>query len=687
MSDFSNSGNEFLIKISDIVEDNLSNEQFGVSELAHEIGMSRSNLLRKIKKLTGLSVSQFIRQVRLKNAMELLQTNSLTVSEVSYKVGFGSTSYFVKCFGEHYGYPPGEASKREMIETKEIQPVKKNHNLIKTIIISSVSLILILVIIIIVIKLIPSNETYDQKSIAVLPFKNDSNDSSNVYLINGLMESLLNDLQKVKDLRVISRTSVEKYRNNSKVSIPIIGKELNVAYVIEGSGQKIGDQILLNIQLIEASTDRHLWAKKYSRESKDIFQLQSEIAKNIADEIKVIITPEEEARIHKIPTNNLVAYDYFLKGLDLFFKGNSESLHEAINYFKKAIEHDDNFARAYADIALSYYYLDKFQVKKKYSDSINNYAEKAILIDPRLEQGLTAKAVHYLNIGKNSMAVPYLEKALEYNPNSPIVIGILSDYYATISPDTKKYLEYALMGARIDIASPDSVTTSYMYLHLSNALIQSGFINESLKYINKSLDFFPNNLYSEYVKAYILLAKNGDFEKTKFLLIEALKKDSTRVDIIQEIGKICYFMRDYECAYRYYSMFMEIRDAYNLNIYRGENGKIAIVLDKMGYKEKSQEYFNDYLDYATNDKSIYKQLSLAAYYSSHQNTEKAMEHLRLFSLEDNYFYWIVLFLQDDPIFDNIKDHPDFKSITSDIEKKFMKYHKDIKSTLDAKELL
>jgi len=108
--------NDFLKKAAEIIEENISNEQFGVSELAAAVGMSRSNLLRKVKKLTELSASQFIRQVRLEKAMELLRDQSYTVSEISYKVGFNSTSYFIKCFREHYGYPPGEVGKRDINE-------------------------------------------------------------------------------------------------------------------------------------------------------------------------------------------------------------------------------------------------------------------------------------------------------------------------------------------------------------------------------------------------------------------------------------------------------------------------------------------------------------------------------------------------------------------------------------------
>ena len=308
--------NDFLSKITEIIEENLSDEKFGVSELAREIGMSRSNLLRKVKKSTKLSVSQFIRQVRLKSALEMLRHTSLNVSEISYKVGFGSTSYFIKCFHDYFGYPPGEVGKRDPHESDSNQGGQSGNKRMM-IILGAVSIvILIAFVLFILVKPFSSKQENFEKSIAVLPFINDSNDSTNVYLINGLMESILNNLQKIEDLRVVSRTSVEKFRNTAK-TIPEIARELNVNYVVEGSGQKIGDQILLNIQMIEAPDDKHLWGEQYSRETTDIFNLQMEVAKKIADEIQIIITPEEEERINKVPTNNLEAYDNFLKGLDL----------------------------------------------------------------------------------------------------------------------------------------------------------------------------------------------------------------------------------------------------------------------------------------------------------------------------------------------------------------------------------
>lgn len=692
--------NEFLRKLSGIIEDNISDEQFGVSELAAAVGMSRSNLLRKIKKQSDLSVSQFIRQIRLNKAMGMLQDDSYNVSEVCFQVGFSSTSYFIKCFREHFGYPPGEVGKRELDEAKHVEeasldvdavPVKNN----RTKVIWGLMFLAALVAAYLIFSLdiFKQHEQSSQstqeplkKSIAVLPFINDSDDFSNVYIINGLMESILSNLQKIEDLKVVSRTSVEKYRNNS-LAISEIAKELNVSYIVEGSGQKIGNEIMLHIQLIDASNDQHLWAQAYQREAKDIFSLQMEVAKDIAGKIEAVITPEEEEQIMKVPTDNLLAYDYFLQGLDLLYTGTPLGYEEAILYFKKAIEEDHEFALAYADLAITYYAMDMYKSERKYAEEINLNADNALLFDPQLAQGLMAKGFFYMYNYEYDLALPYLEKALEYNPNSALVINTLSDFYTRYIPNTEKYLEYALLGVQLDIASNDSTTASYIYLHLSNAFIQCGFVDEAEMYINKSLDYDPTNLFSEYVKAFILYSKNQDLEQTKDLLLIAHTKDTTRLDIVQEIAKIYYYMRDYEMAYAYYHAYNEVKEMYGLDMYRGEDAKIAVVYDKVGQTEASSKYFNAYKAYADNDHSIYKNLSLSAYYSYRNEKEKALDYLKLFSQESNYHYWLILFLEIDPLMDNIKDLPEFKRIMDELKSKFWDEHEQIKASLEAKGLI
>ncbi|WP_339607689.1 helix-turn-helix domain-containing protein [uncultured Roseivirga sp.] len=687
MTDFNQHEKDFLNQITRVVEENISDENFGVSELAEAINMSRSNLLRRLKKSTGLSVSLFIRQVRLKRAMELLVNSSQNVTEVSYAVGFSSTSYFIKCFREEYGFPPGEASKRWQPE-EPTSPIDDKPVHEKSKIAWGLAALTALILVIAYFAFKPSSQSASlqlEKSIAVLPFKNDSSDSTNIYLINGLLESTLNNLQKINDLRVISRTSSEKYRNTNK-SIPEIAKELNVNYFVEGSGQKIGNQILLNIQLIDGVTDKQLWAKQYTREVTSIFELQQEIAISIASEIQAVITPEEQNRIEKIPTDNLEAYDYFLKGQNQYVIGNTESLQEAIKYFNKAIELDEQFALAHAGLAMSYYYLDIFREDKRYTVQINNHSDKALLYDPKLAESLMAKAMYYMHNQEYALVVPYLERALEYNPNSAFVINTLSDFYANVRPNTEKYLEYALKGTQLNEAANDSVMNSYIYLHLSNALIQTGFVDEALMYADKSLEYFSGNLYTNHAKAYMLYAKNHDLDETSSLLVRAWKKDTTRLDILQEVAKVYYYKRDYDSAYFYYQKFINQREAAHLNIYVHQNATIGVVFDKMGHKEEAKAFFADYLDFVKQDESIYKNIMLSVYYAYHNDFEKSIKYLELFSEEDNYQYWLVLF-DDDPLTEKMRDLPEYKRLMKKIESKFWKNHERIRASLEDKGLL
>ena len=685
MTDFSTIKDEFLQKVISKIEENLSDEHFGVSELAGEVNMSRSNLLRRVKSITSLSVSQLIRKVRLQATKELLQDHSLTISEVAYKVGFNSTSYFIKCFKDEYGYPPGELGK---MKEEEIEASPSNRQNVRKVPLKSLIAALVLALAVFIFIWFQPRSAPEplEKSIAVLPFQNDSNDSSNVYIINGLMEAILNHLQKIEDLRVVSRTSMEKYRQNPK-TIREIAEELDVNYFVEGSGQKIGDQIVLTIQLIEAPRDRHVWSERYYRKAEDIFQLQTDVAKNIADQVAVIITPEEEKRIEKVPTEDLVAYDHYLKGLEYTREETQEGLFLAIDNFGKAADQDASFAHAYAYIAICYYYVDIYQANKQYGHEINTYADKALLLDPELPESMIAKALYYMQDQQYELAVEYLEKVLEYSPNSGWVSNFLTDIYTRHLPNTEKYLQYALRASRLNMGGQDSVTTSYTYLHLSNALAQTGFLKEAEENIKKSLAYNPTNIYSEYVYAYILLAQNKDLEKAKTLLLQTLAKDTTRLDVIQEVAKVLFYMGDFEESMKYYDDFIEIKEAMDLDVYRGENAKIGYVMEQVGRIKESKDYFAAYKEYADHDNSIYKSLSLAVYYALQGEEALSIKYLKTFSEQENYQFWVVLFLRDDPLLEGLKDHPEFDRMMDIIDDKFWTEHKRTRAMLETKGLL
>jgi TolB-like protein/AraC-like DNA-binding protein/Tfp pilus assembly protein PilF len=779
MPDHTANSEDFLSQLTAVIVEKAADDQFGVSELADALNMSRSNLLRKIRSATNLSASQFIRQVRLEIAMDMLKETSYTVSEISYKVGFGSVSYFIKCFREQYGFSPGEAGKRKP-EKAEI-PAKeesghqgtsskglsgfykelKRRKVTRVITVYAAAAFVILellsivveplrlpewtlsmVIVLLVIGFIlavvlswiydvspeggwektrPANPSDEhkgrgetrswkiagffsfvviavlivlnltgrrdrqqvspelEKSIAVLPFKNESSDSSNLYFVNGLMESTLNNLQKIKDLRVISRSSVEKYRNTDK-TIPEIAEELHVSYFVEGSGQKVGDQVLLNIQLIEASGDRHLWAEQYSRKVVDIFALQNEVATKIAGAVEAIVTPAELEQIGKKPTENLLAYDYYLQALDPFLSRTDEGLEKAIVLFEKAIDVDPAFALAYANVAISCYLLDMFQVEKQYTEKINTYADKALLYDSKSAESLIAKAFYYIQIKEYQLALPHLEKALEYNPNSNLAVQMLADFYFRLVPNTDKFLEYALKGVQLNVANNDSVTQSYVYLQLSNALMSSGFVDEAYKYINMSLDYDAENYYAPHLKAFILFARDGNIVRTRNLLIEEWKMDTARLDILQDVAKLYYVQEKYDSAYFYFKKFVEARKNNDLDMYVQENAKIALVYKRMGLLKEAENFFSEYSEYCEEDQSIYRSFNMAVKYAYEGKIDQAIEQLRIFSEVDHYQYWFLLF-EDEPLLKLLKSHPGFESIMQKIKDSFWENQARLKESL------
>src|SRR5437667_2531227 len=197
------------------------------------------------------------------------------------------------------------------------------------------------------------------KSIAVLPFDNLSRDPDNAYFCEGVQDEILTRLAKVADLKVISRTSTQHFKSTPD-NLPQIAKQLGVAHILEGSVQKASDQVRVNVQLINALTDAHLWADTYDRKLTDIFAVESEIAKTIADTLQARLTGSEKTEMSKKPTEDPEAYEFYLKGRFFWNKRTGIDLRKAIEFFNQAIAKDPNYALAYVGLADSYLLLPNY---------------------------------------------------------------------------------------------------------------------------------------------------------------------------------------------------------------------------------------------------------------------------------------------------------------------------------------
>src|SRR5205823_1833114 len=194
--------------------------------------------------------------------------------------------------------------------------------------------------------------TAAQKSIAVLPFENLSSDKENAYFADGVQDEILTDLAKIADLKVISRTSVMQYKSGIVRNLREIGKQLGVAHLLEGSVQRVGGKVRVNAQLIDARTDGHLWAENYDRPLDDVFAIQSEIAKTIANQLQAKLSPSEKAAIAKPPTTDLTAYDLYLRAQVLFADVTDvihakEKLPQAERVLSEAVARDPHFLLAW----------------------------------------------------------------------------------------------------------------------------------------------------------------------------------------------------------------------------------------------------------------------------------------------------------------------------------------------------
>jgi len=702
----------FLVVLMQVIDRNLPNELFGVSELAGEMNMSRSNLLRKVKKETNLSVSQLISQARLKKAMDLLKSTQLNVTEVSQRVGFNSTSYFIKCFREHYGFPPGDLNKKgetlpgSFEATDPIQDPTYAHpqggssdidtgekgsfagagipsvDSDKTSVVSGkkrsavwvwMTAIAAMVALGLAVGWYYLGRPEGPKSIAVLPFKNESSDSSNLYLINGLMDATLSNLQGISNLNVVSRTTAEKYRNTSK-SIPEVASELNVQYFIEGSGQKIGNKILLNIQLIDATSDSHLWARQYRREVSDIFALQQEIASDIVREIKVIVTPEEMGRIEKRPTENVEAYEAFLQGKEHFFRSKKSDLEAAVPWFKKAIEYDPQFALAYAHLVMVYYYLDIFNVVKNHTADVDDLSDKAILYDPRSSEALVSKALSFAQRHRYDLATPYLERALEYSPRSGLVMHFLAEFYNLYDPNPEKYLEIAIRKSRVDAAN-DSTTRAFAYFHMSNALLQNGFMKEANHYLQKSLALDPEGFFARYLKAWLPNFESRNWRAAKATLEEEYKKAPMRFDILAEIGKADFLMRDYASASVHYDSAISMMRMFGMDVLQHENLRIAMAYEHAGDTAKANFFYKKYQGYVDQDQTIYHDVNQATLLLRKGKKKEAMDLITKFADTHEHFHYLLLLIDVDPLCEDLFQEKQFKDAVKKMNENFMRTHK------------
>jgi TolB-like protein/class 3 adenylate cyclase/Tfp pilus assembly protein PilF len=354
-----------------------------------------------------------------------------------------------------------------------------------------------------------------EKSIAVLPFANRSEDEANAYFAQGIQDEILTRLSKIADLKVISRTSTQHYKSAPE-NLNEIAKQLGVAHVLEGSVQKSGDAVRVNVQLIKAVNDSHLWADTFDRKLTDIFAVESEVAKAIADQLRAHITGQEEQILAAKPTDNPEAYDAYLRGLAYTLKPTTSPPNAlaAQKYLREAVQLDPKFALAWA--LLSYadasgYIIGSLQPTVALREEARQAAETALTLEPNLGEAVLAKGYyHYACLKDYDTAVRYFEQARPLLPNSSRIPESLA-YVTRRRGQWERSESYFNEAERLD---PRNVTM--LNEHAASYIMLRRF-PEAIRKLDQVLDITPDDVDTLSVKAAIAQAE-GDLPRAAALL-------------------------------------------------------------------------------------------------------------------------------------------------------------------------
>ena len=413
------------------------------------------------------------------------------------------------------------------------------------------------------------------KSIAVLPFVNDSPDTNNLYFCNGMMEDILNNLVKIRELDVISRTDVESYRGVKK-SRKEIAKELGVSYLLEGSVRKQGNQFRLMVQLIDAETGFHIWSQPYEGEALDIFKVQSEVAKRIADELEVVLSSDEKRELEKIPTSNIEAYENYILAREevtkYWYDRNLNNLMKSQELFNKALKLDPEFEEAIASKGNTYIALRQY-------DSVKTYSNRLLAINPSSFSAFDLLGEYYRGYSDPVPAISNYKNALKYSggqkqktiDNINFWIGTL---YCLNLYNYKEGFSY--------LQKADSTDFVY-WMYLGMIFSSIGDFERAEKYFRITLERAPGSV-TMLAYGYILIMQSK-YDEALNMLDKYCKPDAEDFPCFRGRWMCHTFMKDFEKSLN------DVKELYNLRypINAEDSVFIAYIYKNSGREKEADE--------------------------------------------------------------------------------------------------
>lgn len=381
------------------------------------------------------------------------------------------------------------------------------------------------------------------QSVAVMPFVNLSNDKDQDYFADGLAEEILNALSKNPKLRVVARNSAFGFKGTNE-DLSTVGQKLGVANILSGTVQKDATRLRITGKLVRVEDGSHLWSETYDREMKDVFEIQSDVATQIATALQAKLSPSERKRMEKNPTVSVTAYDYYLKGREYYLRRHKDDNENSIQLFQKALEVDPEFALAYTGLADAYHkrsYL--FGLPEMWVDESIKACQKAIAIDPDLPEAyvVLAKGYEYKRqIGKSMEAT---QKALALNPNSFSAMGIYSLYLF----ETGKLVEALEMAKKVVALSP---ADSWSYYSVGSIYTELNDLTQAKSWLKRSLELQPDFTFPVHTFAMISLIQ-GNVAEARDFAGKAVAIDPSPINLAL-VGRVEVYSGNYNKAEQQY---------------------------------------------------------------------------------------------------------------------------------------
>ena len=705
--------NEFIEHCSKIIIDNLGDENFGVTEFMKATGLNRSYLSRRIKSIKNITIKHFITEVRLEKAREFLHEGTYSAAEVSYKVGFRSASYFTRCFHDFYGYPPSEI-KNHLIHEKtknpvSIIPVPKPARKKRWVQMAISAAIFVVVVVV-------SSEVFYYRSfekgknkientIAIMPFINDSGEEFAPFTAWMGIE-IGNKLGKIENMLVVPQSTTETYRNSKKGNYDI-ARELMVDHILRGRTIKTGDKILLNVELLDAVTGQSKLTEIYERnlnETRDadlnrVFEICGDVVFQISEALQTSLTAEEKKQVAQKSTKNPEALQYFLQGNQLFLMlKNAPSrsytnpnrynfINEAIKTFEKCITLDSTYSDAYVKLAHMYFdflypHTSDLPLRSLYQDSGMMLIEKALHFNKDHLEANACKKSYLISKGLFQEAEklsPILDKQVKnagYYMTTAMEFYELQDFYHFFENISKYY----------ELKSVSEIIPPFLFNIELVCYNASGFPELSRK---KNTEWFANMgdtaLYDDF--NVLIEIRDGNYQRALEFTETRLKKYPGSIRFMNHEVLIRNYLRDYDKALKVLIQLEKEMKNSGISLNASHIYGYTYLKNRMTDKalpifEGAIKKFEEHIKYSSWEaKLYYSHFCLAKIYAALNNKQQSMYYLGLMKKATSTPKIFIYDLKNDPMFDNVRNEPEFQKIARELEKKYLEEHEKIKKLI------